>query len=148
MPVEPRFRDQIRCLVLKDRRARALNDALAPDDRVAFNDFLVSVAAVLLAPRLGVRCGIEEVAAFSDEVAARHREERRPVNEFVVEEILREIYGIPPLFSAFPVPLAAVSGAGAAIVRHLTDTDDAVAVGVDRILDMAEHVHGRRTRGF
>lgn len=95
MPVEPRFRDQIRCLVLKDRRAKALNDALSPDDRIAFNDFLVSVAAVLLVPRLGDRCGVEDIAAFSDEGAARHRRERRPVNEFVVEEILRGIYGLP-----------------------------------------------------
>lgn len=51
MRVEPRFRDQIRCLVLKDRKAKALHEALSPGDRVAFNGFLVSVVAVLLAPR-------------------------------------------------------------------------------------------------
>ncbi|MFD5973141.1 MULTISPECIES: hypothetical protein [Streptomyces] len=146
MPVEPRFRDQVRCLVLKDRRAKALNDALSPDDRIAFNDFLVSVAAVLLVPRLGGRCGIEDIAAFSDEVAARHRRERRPVNEFVVEEILREIYGLPLLFRRFPVPPAAVSGAGAAILRYLTNTDAGVAAGIDRILDTAADLHERRTR--
>ncbi|MEW9509916.1 hypothetical protein [Streptomyces bacillaris] len=146
MPVEPRFRDQVRCLVLKDRRAKALNDALSPDDRIAFNDFLVSVAAVLLVPRLGDRCGIEDIAAFSDEVAARHRRERRPVNEFVVEEILREIYGLPLLFRRFPVPPAAVSGAGAAILRYLTNTDAGVAAGIDRILDTAADLHERRTR--
>ncbi|MBQ0862274.1 hypothetical protein [Streptomyces sp. RK75] len=146
MPVEPRFRDQVRCLVLKDRRAKALNDALSPDDRIAFNDFLVSVAAVLLAPRLGDRCGIEDIVAFSDEVAARHRRERRPVNEFVVEEILREIYGLPLLFRTLPVPPAAVSGAGAAILRYLTNTDAGVAAGIDRILDTAADLHQRRTR--
>ncbi|MFE3665319.1 hypothetical protein ACFXOR_20460 [Streptomyces sp. NPDC059164] len=146
MPVEPRFRDQVRCLVLKDRRAKALNDALTPDDRIVFNDFLVSVAAVLLVPRLGDQCGIEDLAAFSDEVAARHRSERRPINEFVLEEILREIYGLPPLFRTLPVPPAAVSGAGAAILRYLTNTDAGVAAGIDRILDMAVDLHERRTR--
>ncbi|MER5972820.1 hypothetical protein ABT112_24320 [Streptomyces sp. NPDC002055] len=146
MPVEPRFRDQTRCLVLKDRRAKALNDALTPDDRIAFNDFLVSVAAVLLAPRLGDRCRIDDLAAFTDEVAARHRSERRPVNEFVMEEILREIYGLPLLFRTFPVPPPAVSGAGAAILRYLTNTDAGVAAGIDRILDTAADLHERRTR--
>ncbi|MFE3588041.1 hypothetical protein ACFXOY_10990 [Streptomyces niveus] len=146
MPVEPRFRDQVRCLVLKDRRARALNDALSPDDRIAFNDFLVSVAAVLLAPRLGDRCGLAGIAAFSDEVAARHRREGRPVNEFVVDEILREIYGLPLLFRTFPIPPAAMSGAGAAIVRCVTNTDDSVAAGIDRILDTAADLHERRPR--
>lgn len=146
MPVQPRFRDQIRCLVLKDRRAKALNDALSPDDRIAFNDFLVSVVAVLLVPRLGDRCGIEDIAAFSDEVATWHRGERRPVNEFVVEEILREIHGLPLLFRAFPMPPAAVSGAGAAIVRYMTNTDSGVAAGIDHILDTAADLHERRAR--
>ncbi|MEV4798550.1 hypothetical protein AB0K18_00945 [Nonomuraea sp. NPDC049421] len=37
---------------------------------------------------MGERCEIEDLAAFSDEVAAMHRCERRPVNEFVVEEVV------------------------------------------------------------
>ncbi|MGX4688671.1 hypothetical protein [Streptomyces sp. JNUCC 63] len=146
MRVEPRFRDQIKCLVLKDRRAKALDEALSPRDRIAFNDFLVSVVAVLLAPRLGDRCDVEDLAAFSDEVAAGHRGERRPVNEFVVEEILRHIYGVPPLFRTIPVPPAAVSGAGAAIVRHLNNTDVGIAADIDRVLDAAVDLHRRRTR--
>ncbi|MFB7900531.1 hypothetical protein ACFC1B_29960 [Streptomyces xiamenensis] len=121
MRVEPRFRDQIRCLVLKDRRAKALDEALSPGDRIAFNGFLVSFVAVLLAPRLGDRCGIEELAVFSDEVAAAHRAERRPVNEFVVEEVLREVYGVPLLFLTVPVPPRTVSAAGAA--RGLSPTN-------------------------
>ncbi|MET9703298.1 hypothetical protein ACIQUZ_27355 [Streptomyces griseus] len=145
MRVEPRFRDQIRCLVLKDRRAKALDEALSPGDRIAFNGFLVTVIAVMLAPRLGDRCGIEDLAAFSDEVAAAHRVERRPVNEFVVEEILREIYGVPPLFHRFPVPPPAISWAGAAIVRHVNNTDTTVAGGIDRTLDTAADLHHRRT---
>lgn len=141
MRVEPRFRDQITCLVLKDRRAKALDEALSPGDRVAFNGFLVSVVAVLLAPRLGDRCGIEQLAAFSDEVAAAHRAERRPVNEFVVEEILREVYGMPGLFLTLPVPPRTVSAAGAAIVRYLNNTDSTVAADIDRILDTAADLH-------
>ncbi|MFC4563304.1 hypothetical protein ACFO4E_15685 [Nocardiopsis mangrovi] len=146
MRVEPRFCDQVRCLVLKDRRAKALDEALSPADRIAFNGFLVSVVAVLLAPRLGDRCAIDDLAAFSDEVAARHRGERRPVNEFVVEEILREIYGVPRLFQTIPVPPAAVSSAGAAIVRYLNNTDTGIAADIDRILDTAVDLHQRRTR--
>lgn len=143
MRFEPRFRDQIRCLVLKDRRAKALDEALSPGDRVAFNGFLVSVVAVLLAPRLGDRCGIEELAAFSDEVAAAHRAERRPVNEFVVEEILREVYGVPRLFQANSVPPRTVSAAGATIVRYLNNTDSTVAADIDCILDTAVDLHRR-----
>jgi hypothetical protein len=105
------------------------------------------VIAVLLVPRLGDRCGIEDAAAFSDEVAARHRDERRPVNEFVVEEILRQVYGFPPLFRGTSVPPAAVSAAGAAILRYLTGTDASVAAGIDRSLDAAADLHERRT-GF
>ncbi|WP_030546700.1 hypothetical protein [Streptomyces albus] len=146
MRVEPRFRDQIRCLVLKDRRAKALDEALSPGDRIAFNDFLVSVVAVLLAPRLGDRCRVEELAEFSAEVAATHRSERRPVNEFVVEEVLRQIYGVPPLFRTVTVPPPAVSGAGAAIVRYLNNTDTGIATGIDRVLDAAVDLHQRRTR--
>ncbi|MFF2701415.1 hypothetical protein ACFVUQ_23975 [Streptomyces cyaneofuscatus] len=146
MRVEPRFRDQVRCLVLKDRRAKTLDEALSPDDRIAFNDFLASVVAVLVAPRLGGRCGIEHLAAFSDEVAAGHRGERRPVNEFVVEEMLRHVYGLPQLFRTVPASPAAVSGAGAAIVRHLNNTDPGIAPGIDRILDTAVDLHQRRTR--
>lgn len=146
MRVEPRFRDQIKCLVLKDRRAKALDEALSPADRVAFNDFLVSVVAVLLAPRLGDRCDVDDLAAFSDEVAAGHRSERRPVNEFVVEEVLRQVYGVPRLFRTIPVPPTAVSGAGAAIVRHLNNTDAGVAADIDRVLDAAVDLHRRRTR--
>ncbi|MEU5510253.1 hypothetical protein ACFTZ8_19080 [Streptomyces fungicidicus] len=146
MRAEPRFRDQIRCLVLKDRRARALDEALSPADRIAFNDFLVSVVAVLLAPRLGDRCDAEDLAAFSDEVAARHRGERRPVNEFVVEEVLRHVYGVPPLFRTVPVPPPAMSAAGAAIVRYLNTTDAGIATDIDRILDTADDLHRRRTR--
>lgn len=146
MRVEPRFRDQITCLVLKDRRAKALDEALSPGDRIAFNGFLVSVVAVLLAPRLGDRCDVEDLAAFSDEVAARHRGERRPVNEFVVEEILRHVYGVPRLFRTIPVPPPAVSSAGAAIVRYLNNTDTGVAADIDRILDAAVDLHRRRTR--
>ncbi|MEU4177766.1 hypothetical protein [Streptomyces sp. NPDC026589] len=144
MRVEPRFRDQIRCLVLKDRRAKALDEALSPSDRIAFNGFLVSVIAVMVSPRLGDRCGIEDLAAFSDEVAAALRAERRPVNEFVVEEVLREIYGVPPLFRTFPAPPPAVSSAGAAIVRHMNNTDTTVAAGIDRTLDTAVDLHHRR----
>ncbi|MEV7808695.1 hypothetical protein AB0O28_37660 [Microbispora sp. NPDC088329] len=146
MRVEPRFCDQIRCLVLKDRRAKALDEALSPRDRIAFNGFLVSVIAVLLAPRLGGRCEIEDLAAFSDEVAAGHRSERRPVNEFVVEEVLRYIYGMPQLFRTIPVPPTAVSWAGAAIVRYLNNTDTSIAADIDRILDTAVDLHQRRTR--
>lgn len=146
MSVEPRFCDQIRCLVLKDRRAKALDEALSPSDRIAFNDFLVSVVAVLLAPRLGDRCGIEDLAAFSDEVAARHRDERRPVNEFVVEEILRRIYGVPQLFETVAVPPVAVSSAGAAIVRYLNNTEPRIAPDIDAVLDTAVDLHRRRTR--
>jgi hypothetical protein len=146
MPVEPRFRDQIRCLVLKDRRARALNDALSPDDRVRFNDYLVSVIAVVLARRPGRGDDIEELAALSDEIAVRHRGEGRPVNEFVVEEILREIHGLPPLFHRLPVPPATVSGAGAALLRHLTAADPGIAAEADRLLDAADHLHERRIR--
>ncbi|MGW2143428.1 hypothetical protein ACWCOT_03895 [Nonomuraea bangladeshensis] len=146
MRVEPRFRDQIKCLVLKDRRAKALDEALSPRDRIAFNGFLVSVIAVLIAPRLGERCEIEDLAAFSDEVAAMHRRERRPVNEFVVEEVLRHIYGAPPLARTTPAPPTAVSWAGAAIVRYLNGTDLSIAADIDRILDMAVDLHQRRTR--
>ncbi|MEU2248304.1 hypothetical protein [Streptomyces sp. NPDC019224] len=146
MRVEPRFRDQIRCLVLKDRRAKALDEALSPADRIAFNDFLASVVAVLVAPRLGDRCGIERLAAFSDEVADSHREQGRPVNEFVVEEILRQVHGMTPLFRTTPAPPPAVSAAGAAIVRHLNNTDPGIASDIDRILDTAVDVHRRRTR--
>lgn len=145
MRVEQRFRDQVRCLVLKDRRAKALDDALSPTDRIAFNGFLVSVVAVLLAPRLGDRCEIEDLAAFSDEVAAKHRGER-PVNEFVLEEILRHIYGVPPLFQTIPVPPTAVASAGAAIVRYLNNADTNIAADIDRILDTAVDLHQRRTR--
>ncbi|TXL86648.1 hypothetical protein [Streptomyces sp. IB2014 016-6] len=145
MLVEPRFRDQIRCLVLKDRRAKALDEALSPGDRIAFNGFLASVVAVLLAPRLGDRCGVEDLAAFSHEVAARHRSERRPVNEFVVEEILRLIYGVTPLFQTIPVPPMAVSSAGAAIVRYLNNTDAGIAAEIERVLDTAVDLHQRRT---
>ncbi|MEU1484136.1 hypothetical protein [Streptomyces sp. NPDC005752] len=144
MRVEPRFRDQIRCLVLKDRRAKALDEALSPGDRIAFNGFLVSVVAELLAPRLGDRCGVDELAVFSDQVAAAHRDERRPVNEFVVEEILREVYGVPRLFLTDPVPPRTVSAAGAAIVRYLNNTDSTVAADIDRILDTAVELRGRR----
>lgn len=145
MRVEPRFRDQIRCLVLRDRRAKALDEALSPGDRVTFNDFLVSVIAVLLAPRIGDRCEIEDLAAFSDEVAAAHRGERRPVNEFVIEDILCRVYGLPRLFRTLPVPPAAVSAAGAATVRYLNNTDTSVAADIDRILDAAVDLHHRRT---
>ncbi|WP_243787696.1 hypothetical protein [Saccharopolyspora gloriosae] len=145
MRVEPRFRDQISCLVLKDRRAKALDEALSPQDRVAFNGFLVSVVAVLLAPLLGDRAKIEDLAVFSGEVAARHRSEGRPVNEFVVEEILREIYGIPRLFRTVPVEPVAVSSAGAAIVRYLNNTDSGIAADIDRILEVAVSLHQRRT---
>ncbi|EHR62822.1 hypothetical protein SaccyDRAFT_3999 [Saccharomonospora cyanea NA-134] len=110
------------------------------------NDFLVSVVAVLLAPRLGNRCDIEDLAAFSDEVAAGHRSERRPVNEFVVEEILRHIYGFPQLFQTVPVPPTAVTWAGAAIVRHLNNTDTSIAADIDRVLDTAVDLHKRRPR--
>ncbi|MEV7053356.1 hypothetical protein [Streptomyces anulatus] len=144
MRVEPRFRDQIRCLVLRDRRAKALDEALSPGDRIAFNGFLVSFVAVLLAPRLGDRCGIEELVVFSDEVAAAHRAERRPVNEFVVEEVLREVYGVPLLFLTVPVPPRSVSAAGAAIVRYLNHTDSTVAADIDRILDAAVELSRRR----
>ncbi|MFD8797903.1 hypothetical protein [Streptomyces atroolivaceus] len=133
-----------RCLVLKDRRAKALDEALSPGDRVAFNGFLVSVVAVLLAPRLGDRCGIEELAVFSDEVAAAHRAERRPVNEFVVEEILREVYGVPRLFLATAVPPRTISAAGATTVRYLNNTDSTVAADIDRILDTAVDLHRHR----
>lgn len=146
MYVEPRFRDQVRCLVLKDRRAKALDEALSPTDRIAFNDFLVSVVAVLLAPRLGDRSEIEALAAFSDEVAALHRSERRPVNEFVVEEILCQIYGAPRLFQTVPVPPTAVSWAGAAIVRYLNNTDPNITADIDRILDTAVDLHQSRSR--
>lgn len=146
MPVEPRFRDQIRCLVLKDRRTKALNDALSPEDRIAFNGFLVSVTAVLVGPRLANPSDIDDIARFSKQVATAHRRERRPVNEFVIEEILREIYGFPPLFRTFQPPPAALSNAGAAIVRHLTNTDARVAATIDHILDTAEDFHERRVR--
>ncbi|MEV6310274.1 hypothetical protein AB0M10_16935 [Streptomyces sp. NPDC051840] len=93
----------------------------------------MSVVALLLAPRLGDRCGIERLALFSDE--------GRPVNEFVVEEILREVYGMPGLFLTLPVPPRSVSAAGAAIVRYLNNTDSAVAADIDRILDTAADLH-------
>ncbi|MFI6820336.1 hypothetical protein ACIBJE_05200 [Micromonospora sp. NPDC050187] len=144
--VEPRFCDQVRCLVLRDRRAKDLDEALLPDDRVTFNDFLVSVIAVLLTPRIGDRSEIEDLAAFSDEVAAAHRSERRPVNEFVIEELVRHIYGLPPLFRTFPAPPTAVSAAGAAIVRYLNNTDTSIAADIDHILDTAEDLHRHRTR--
>lgn len=146
MRVEQRFCDQIRCLVLKDRRAKALDEALSPSDRIAFNGFLVSVVAVLIAPRLGDRCETEDLAAFSDEVAASHRSERRPVNEFVVEEILRHIYGVPQLFETIPPPATAVSWAGAAIVRYVNNTDPTIATDIDRVLDTAVDLHQRRTQ--
>ncbi|MER6826587.1 hypothetical protein ABT352_11420 [Streptosporangium sp. NPDC000563] len=104
------------------------------------------MAAVLLAPRLGDRCEIEDLAAFSDAVAARHRGEGRPVNEFVVEEILRQIYGVPRLFQTVSVPPAAVSSAGAAIVRYLNNTNPGIAADIDGILDTAVDLHQRRTQ--
>ncbi|MBU7596413.1 hypothetical protein JGS22_001840 [Streptomyces sp. P38-E01] len=145
MRVEPRFREQISCLVRKVRRAKALDQALSPEDRVAFNDFLVSVVAVLLSPRLGERCGVGELAAFSSEVAHRHRAEGRPVNDFVVEEVLRRVHGVPTLFCSRPVPEYAVSAAGGAVVRYVNNTDPAVATDIDRLLDAAEELHRRRT---
>jgi hypothetical protein len=104
----------------------------------------VSVVAVLLAPRLRDRCGIEELAVFSDEVATAHRAERRPVNEFVVEEILREAYGVPRLFLTLSVPPRTVSAAGATIVRYVSNTDSSVAADIDRILATAVDLHRHR----
>lgn len=146
MRVEPRFRDQIRCLVLRDRRAKALDEALSPDDRIAFNGFLFLVVAVLLAPRLGERGSIADLAALSDKVAASHRGERRPVNEFLVEEVLRHVYGVPPLFQTVAVPAAAFTGAGAALVRYLNNTDPSIARDIDRVPKTAADLHERRDR--
>ncbi len=73
-------------------------------------------------------------------------EKGRTVNEFVVEEVLRNVYGMPGLFRTPPVPPAAMSGAGAAILRYLNDTDTGIAAGIDRVLDTAEDLHRRRTR--
>lgn len=68
-------------------------------------------------------------------LAARHRSERRPVNECVLEEILRLIYGVPPLLQTIPVPPMAFSSAGAAIVRYLNNTDAGIAAEIERVLD-------------
>jgi len=147
MSVEPRFIDQVRCLILKDPRAKALNEALSPSDRKFFNGFLMTVVAVLVTPRLGAECTAEELAAFSDEVAASQRKERRPVNEFVIEEIVRYIYGKPQLFATIPVPPAAVSTAGAAIVRHIRDREPYVVDNVDSVLAAAEQLHKKLNQG-
>lgn len=138
MTVEPRFRMQVESLVLKDGRARALNNALSPADRCAFNAYLAAVIAVLLVPRFPSGCGPEEVADFSEEVAAAHRAEQRPVNAFVIEEVLRTVYGLPSLFGSVPVPANAVSTAGAAVLRHLNNMDARVAAGLQVTLDTAE----------
>lgn len=136
--VEPRFRMQIESLVFKDGRARALNNALSPADRDAFNAYLAAVIAVLLAPRFPKGCGPDEAAGFSEEVAAAHRAEQRPVNAFVIEEVLRTIYGLPSIFGSVPVRANSVSTAGAAVLRYLNNTDAAVAAGIQATLDAAE----------
>lgn len=142
---QPRFRAQVESLIRKDGRAKALNNALSPDDRIAFNTYLAAVLAVLLVPRFSGGAEIAALASFSEEVAASHRRQSRPINVFVIDEILRSIYGQPSIFPPGTVSPSAVSGSGAAVLRHLNNSDPAIAVNVTGHLDAADDLYARIT---